>query len=223
MVDPMRAVVVGALLVGACSKGPASAAGTGSASDAPVAAEARPIEADRPAADQKGSAMGAEAIATEHYTKKGWKVEKLIPFPRVPHLFRAEFSDGIDYVLVHQGKVVEAKGLEALSAYVRDTRLLQQPGLEARDLTTLLLVFAAYPPVSGPGMQGNGFYDGPEHPTLVPAITGGALVLHYIHRPPQGAVPQPGILQVSRWTLAAAGDGTLSWRSETIEHKPGSN
>ncbi len=224
MSNLMRVALVGALLAG-CSKSPRSAP-TNGAAGGDATATARHADALAPTPDQKGSTMAPDAIATDYYTQKGWTVAKLVPFERVPYLYRAEFADGIDYVLVHRGKPVDAKGVDALASYLRDVDLLDTAGLDIKDALTLLFVFGAYPPVSGYA-EPNGFYDGPEHADLLPKleVTGktARIELNYILRQTGNPTAHARLLKVKRWTLAISSDYTLTWREEDVDHNPGAN
>jgi hypothetical protein len=160
-----------------------------------------------------------EAVITKHYEKKGWgKPLEITAFERVPGMYEAVFADGGEYGVVLHGKLLDGKGLKAAGAYMREVKLLaHQP--TAHDLTTLLEIFGALPPIpAGSYATPDGFYNLDKHPSLRPKLElapgGGTLVLHYIVRPSGGPVANPTVRTVMRWTLAIPADYKLAWREE---------
>ncbi|MDQ3366844.1 MAG: hypothetical protein M3680_15585 [Myxococcota bacterium] len=155
-----------------------------------------------------------EALLTAHYQQQGWGTPlEVITYERVPGLFQAEFADGADYVVVQDGKVVAGKGLAALGTYMRAVDLLAHRP-EAKDLTTLLAVFGALPPVSGYATPDQ-FYDYAKHAQLNPKVElagdAGRLILHYLVPRQGGPVPNPNLVTVKRWTLEIPKTYKLAW------------
>ena len=167
--------------------------------------------------------MSAEAIVEQHYAAKGWgKPTKLILYPNVPSLFRAEFADGIDYVLVDEAALVLTKGLKPMGAYMRKVDLLSRE-VELQELLTLILVFDAYPPTTD-GVAKNAFYDGPEHPSLKPVLDREQrrLVLNYLPSPKSaGGRQNPKLMELQRWTLRIPKDYALTWSVEAVNFEIG--
>jgi len=165
--------------------------------------------------------MDAEALLLKHYADKGWgKPTQLVPFERVPFLYRADFADGSDYALVHGGKLVEAKGVDAMAAYMKDVKLMSQHTLEPNDVTTLLLVFDAYPPVTD--IAPNAFYIFDKLPKLKPklelGVDEGRFTLSYLMPARGGAVANPHVVTVKRWILDIPKSYKASWREEVIQY-----
>ncbi len=211
------------LALAACSKtqpsSPAPGAAPGAAPLGPPAAPAAPAADASPAA-KKGSHMTAddEAVITKHYEQQGWgKPLEIIAYEHVPGMYKAVFADGADYGVVRGGKILEGKGLAAAGAYMRDAKLLaQQP--DAGDLTMLLSIFEALPPVSGYASPDQ-FYDhATKHTQLNPKLElgagGGKLVLHYLLPRRGGPTAQPDLATAMRWTLTIPKDYKLAWREE---------
>ena len=158
-----------------------------------------------------------EAVIAKHYEQQGWgKPVEILTYERVPGMYKAVFSDGADYGVIRGGKLALDKGLGPAGAYMKGAKLAAtQP--DARDLTTLLSIFEALPPVSGYASPDQ-FYDhATKHTQLNPKVEwaagGGKLVLHYLV-PHKGAVAQPNLVPVKRWTLAIPADYKLAWREE---------
>lgn len=165
--------------------------------------------------------MTAEAILTKHYADKGWgQPVELVPYERVPYLYRVDFSDKGDYAVVHHGKVVEGKGLEAMASYMKDVKLMSQAKLEANDLIGLLLAFHAFPPVQG--IDPEGYYALDALPRLKPrlelGVDEGRLTLNYIFpNVAGGPLPNPNVVPVKRWTLDIPKSYAAKWREEVLK------
>lgn len=213
-------VAVG-LALAACSKTSPSTPASGSMA-APAAADASP-------APKKGSRMSPadEAIITKHYEQKGWgKPLEILTFEGVPGMYKVEYSDGGDYGVVRGGKLLEGKGLDAVGAYMRDVKLLAlKPAV--RDLTMLLDVLGALPPIAPTGYVASPdqFYNHTKNPELNPKLElgagGGKLVLNYLLPHRGGATPNANLRTVMRWTLAIPPDYKLSWREEETKFDVG--
>jgi len=170
--------------------------------------------------DEKGPKMSAEAILTKYYADKGWgKPVELVPYERVPYLYRVDFSDKGDYAVVHNGRVLEGKGLEAMASYMKDVKLMSQAKLQADDLIGLLLAFHAFPAVQG--IDPEGYYALDKLPRLKPklelGVDEGRLTLNYIFPNVGGAVPNPNVVTVKRWTLDLPKSYAAKWREEILK------
>ncbi len=66
--------------------------------------------------------------------------------PRLPFLFDAALP-GTSWVLVHDGKVTDGGGLAKLGPYLDAVDVYADHALTAGDVTDLLYVFGAFPPV----------------------------------------------------------------------------
>ena len=229
-------VVAAGLALAACSKTSPSTPASGStvasggASDGAAAPPPTPPPAaDASAAPMKGPRMSAadEAIITKHYEQKGWgKPLEILTFEGLPGMYKAVFSDGGDYGVIRGGKLLDGKGLEAAGAYLRDVKLLaQRPA--ARDLTMLLDIFGALPPIAPGGYAApDQFYDLDKHAELNPKLelgpAGGKLVLNYVLPHRGGATANANLRTVKRWTLTISPDYKLSWREEETKFDVGS-
>jgi hypothetical protein len=206
----MRALVLG-LVGAACSRAPAA-----SPVAEPEVTDVRPVSA-ADVGSKRGSTMSAdEPTLVAYFEAKGWgKPAEITAFERVPGLYLAEFSDGGEYVVVHGGKIVTARGLAAAGAYMRDVKLLSHKP-DAKDLTTLLTLFEALPPIEA--MAPDQFYDFPKHAELNPRVELGAdratLVLSYLLPRRGGPTANPKLLKVMRWTLTIPRDYQLTWAEE---------
>lgn len=157
-----------------------------------------------------------DQVITAYFEAKGWgKPTEVVSFPNVPGLYRAEFSDGAEYLAIQHDKVVTARGLAAAGAFLREAKVLDHAP-SAKDLTTLLTLFEALPPTKVPAPDQ--FYDFPKHTELNPRLElangAGKLTLCYLLPNAGHATAQPAIVRVTRWTLALGKDGKLAWRSE---------
>jgi len=161
-----------------------------------------------------------EATITKHYEQKGWgKPLEIVTFEHVPGMYKVEFSDGGDYGVIRGDKLLEGKGLDAAGAYMRDVKLLTLSP-SARDLTTLLEIFGALPPLA-PGAYAapTQFYNHTDmHTVLNPKLelgpAGGKLVLNYMVPHHGGPTANANLRRVVRWTLAIPPDYKLAWREE---------
>jgi hypothetical protein len=184
----------------------------------PAPADARKAPAPK---DEKGPKMEAEAILTKHYADKGWGTPvELVPYPHVPYLYRVGFSDKGDYALVHHGKVLDSKGLEAMVSYMKDVKLMSQAKLDVDDLLVLLIVFHAFPAVQG--IDPDAYYALDGLPRLKPklelGVGEGRLTINYIvPRASGGPLPNPNIVPVQRWTLSISKSYVAKWHEETIQ------
>jgi hypothetical protein len=168
-----------------------------------------------------------EAIITRHYEKKGWgELLEIVTFEQVPGMYGVEYAEGGEYGVLHGGKILEGKGLPAAGAYMRDVKLLARSP-SPRDMTTLLEVFGALPPLA-PGAYAapNQFYNHAKHAELNPKLElgpgGGKLVLHYLVPHRGGPTANPNLRRVMRWTLTIPSDYKLSWREEETTFDVGS-
>lgn len=165
--------------------------------------------------------MSAEAILTQHYEAKRGKPTEIELQPRLPNLYSVRFASGRDFAVVLDGKVFEAKGLDALATYMRTVKLLTaEPALEAGDFDRLFWLFDAYPPVTDVGKDA--FYNLDELKRLKPKLERGPdegrLILNYIvYKTPRGPVANPNMMTVKRWTLEIPKDYKLSWHEEVIQ------
>jgi hypothetical protein len=224
-----------ALAFAACSKTspstPASGSmaaprevGHGSAAPTPP-----PRAPDASPAPTKGPRMSAadEVIITKHYEKKGWgKPLEIVTFEHVPGMYAVEFSDGGDYGVIRDGKILEGKGLDAAGAYMRDVKLLTLSP-SPRDLTTLLEIFGALPPLApGAYASPDQFYNYDKHTALNPKLelgpAGGKLVLNYLVPHRGGAIANANLARVMRWTLTIPPSYKLAWREEETKFDMGS-
>lgn len=161
-----------------------------------------------------------DAIVTEHYEQRGWGMPReIVTFERVPGMYRAVFADRSEYGVLHGGKLLHGKGLDAVGAYMREVQLLTRTP-EAHELIALLRVFDALPPVSGYAAPEQ-FYDQDQHLELRPMLElgagGGALILNYL-LPYRGESTSNGRLcTVMQWTLAIPPDYQLSWSEEETQ------
>lgn len=108
-------------------------------------------------------------------------------WPRLPGLLVLEtVAGGSEFVLVHAGAVVEARGLDAMARYLDGIGLLDRRVVEADDLVSLLAFFEAWPVLPEPER-----YPPPDRPfvarrakpELAPALAyrrdGARFTLHY--------------------------------------------
>jgi hypothetical protein len=170
--------------------------------------------------DEKGPKMEPEAILTKHYADKGWGTPvELVPYVRVPYLYRVDFSDKGDYAVVHHGKVLEGKGLAAMASYMKDVKLMSQAQLEASDLLGLLLAFHAFPAVQGIDPEGYYALDGLPRlkPRLELGVDEGRLTLNYIFPNVGGPLPNPNVVPVKRWTLDIPKSYAAKWHEEIVK------
>lgn len=165
--------------------------------------------------------MSAEAILTQHYAASRGKPTEIEPQPRLPNLYLVRFADGRDFAVVLDGKVFTGKGLDALATYMRSVKLLTaEPALEAKDFDRLFWLFDAYPPTTGVGKDA--YYNLDEIKKLKPKLERGPdegrLILSYIvPETPRGAVANPNMITVKRWTLQIPKDYKLSWHEEVVQ------
>jgi hypothetical protein len=170
--------------------------------------------------DEKGPKMTAEAVLTKYYADKGWgKPVELVPYDRVPFLYRVDFSNKGDYAVVHHGKVIEDKGVGAMASYMKDVKLMSQAALQVDDMLGLLLAFHAFPAVEG--IDPEGYYALDKLPRLKPRLDigggEGRLTLHYVFPNVGGAVPNPSVVTVKRWTLDVPKSYAATWHEDTIQ------
>jgi hypothetical protein len=134
----------------------------------------------------------------------------------LPYLFQAKGSRG---VLVHQGKVVTARGPAAAGAYLRDLGILDGKGPSPGSIMTLLFVLHAFPEV--PGVPEQGAFDelGPKdlQPRVERADGHARVILHYAL--PNNPGPDRGTRPVMRETLDIGPTGDARWVGEQIEWK----
>jgi len=165
--------------------------------------------------------MEPEAILTKHYADKGWGTPvELVPYPRVPYLYRVDFADNGDYAVVHHGKVLEGKGLEDMSRYMKDVKLMSRADLEAGDLLGVLRAFHSFPPVQGIDPLGYYALDGLPRlkPRLELGVDEGRLTLNYIFFPNVGGpLPNPNVVTVKRWTLDIPKSYAAKWHEEIVK------
>ncbi len=220
----------------ACSKTQPSTPAQGSALPPAAAPAPQPQPAPTPApgadaapAAKKGARMSPadEAIITKHYEKKGWgELLEIVTFEQVPGMYGVEYSEGGEYGVLRDGKILKGKGLDAAGAYMRDVKLLTLSP-SPRDMTTLLELFGALPPLA-PGAYAapNQFYNHTQHAELNPKLElgagGGKLVLHYMVPHRGGPTANPNLRRVMRWTLTIPPDYKLSWREEETKFDVGS-
>ena len=181
--------------------------------------------AKKPGAKMETDKAWREAETTAVAFAKGkWQGEptQVVRNKRVPFLVDVDFKTGGETVLVRGGKVVEARGLEALSGVLRDLGLPKGAAdLKAEDLTKLVILMQALPPTEG---IANTLFvaSGPENKKLLPSLSrkGGAAQyrLSYLLRPAStanlpkvGAPQRPGLLNVSEWTLTITADKPAAW------------
>jgi hypothetical protein len=191
---------------------------------APAAADDKPPQ-DGPQngtqmGTQKETKLAAETILTKHYVDKGWgKPVELVPYERVPYLYRVDFADKGDYAVVHNGKVLDHKGLEAMADYMKDVRLMSQAKLQSDDVIGLLLAFHAFPAVTD--IDPEGYYALDKLPRLKPrlelGVGEGRFTLNYVFPNVGGAVPNPSIVTVKRWTMDIPKSYAARWHEQTLK------
>jgi hypothetical protein len=169
---------------------------------------------------QNGIKMAPEAILTKHYADNGWgKPVELVPYERVPYLYRVDFSDKGDYAVVHNGKVLDRKGLDAMAGYMKDVKLMSQAKLQSEDIIGLLLAFHAFPAVKD--IDPEGYYALDKLPRLRPRLELGAdegrFTLSYVFPNVGGAVPNPSVVTVKQWTMEIPKTYAARWHEQTLK------
>lgn len=116
------------------------------------------------------------------------------PVPRIPYLFVAGVPDrkrNNSMVLLHRGRIYDARGLDALAAYLRQVDLLRRPAPSAQSMVRLWLHLTS-PPWDRRDVAARptlGFAAARDYPALAPRLDWArdraVLRLYYL-------LPQPG-------------------------------
>jgi hypothetical protein len=159
-------------------------------------------------------------ILVKHYIDKGWgKPTVLVHYAHIPHLYRADFNDKGDYAVVHDGKVVDHEGLDAMADYMKDINLMSQTKVQSDDIIGLLLAFRAFPAVKD--IDPEGYYTLDDLPRLKPRIARRIdevrFVINYLLPNVGGAVPHPKIVTVKQWTLDIPKSYVATWHEQTLK------
>lgn len=166
----------------------------------------------------------AERHADETYHAPPEKVRDANP--RLPFLFDAALP-GHSWVLVHQGKVIDGGGLSALGSYLDAIDAYADRALIADDVTDLLYVFGAFPPVDAAAASPESYYTD-EDPELAMRATWHGndldLRLAYLLRYPSNPDIAPSEdtsptweMPVSFWTLHLRKGTVPTWTEERRE------
>ena len=169
----------------------------------------------------------ARAIAERHADEKyHFAPDKVRDAnPRLPFLFDAALP-GTDWVLVHKGKVIDGGGVQGLGTYLDAVDVYADRALTADDVTDLLYVFKAFPPVAPEAASPESFYTD-EAPDVAVRATwhGHELELRLAYRLEYGSAS--GVVSedtsdtwkmpVSFWTLHLRKGAVPTWTEERRE------
>jgi hypothetical protein len=175
------------------------------------------------AVGQKDVKMSDQEIVTKHFVEKGWGTPvRTTLYEHVPFLYKVDFADKGDYVLIHNHKIVSAKGLPAMLSYMKDVKLMSQPKLTIDEMIRLMIVFNAFPPEHE--MSGGSYYTGSDFPKLEPKLdrggtSEGKISFCYLLPDPLSGFPveHPAPAKVRRWTLDVPKSYAAKWKQETFE------
>jgi hypothetical protein len=149
-----------------------------------------------------------------HYAKKNWAVTKTIPYQHLPGLYVVHHL-GIQSVLVHEGKVVEDKGIAVAAKYAKAIDLRSRTGATADDVIALLTTIGALPDRSNPEDYVHTSNTGLPKLRPVLDLRAGTLVIYYFSLPSGGgAHSNANELMVARYTLSIPPDYKLAWSSK---------
>lgn len=150
----------------------------------------------------------AEAIAAAYVRARNPTVQAPIVArrPTIPHLFSVRMTPTA--VLVHEGRVIEARGVPALRAYLDSSQLLDGPLPDVLDVQHLLHALDVWPPTQRHDRVEPDSYwlAGRDHPLLYPRLerhgTRTELHLFYVLGSGRGATPDPDEnIRVAEWIL----------------------
>lgn len=169
--------------------------------------------------NDKQAWSAAEQLARRELESKGHKIESIDRVPSLPFFFVLGIDDGRGHCLVSEGKVVEAKGVAALGAYLRASGFLRRHSADADNFLELLHHLDAYPP----DMATRSMYFDPSHPELNPRLDwagdGARFVLHYpvsSYGGPSGSRQRADMMDLEEWTLSIPADYHVAWKSRII-------